>query len=71
MNVSPMTTRISPASSSWRSDGRMPPIAAAAIPRTTKTTVKPRMNGRLARATRRAAPGVPSRSASIADTADR
>ena len=34
-----------------------PPIAAAPAPSRTKTTVKPPMKGRLASATRRAAPG--------------
>ena len=71
MNVSPSTTSTRPASSVWRSKGSTPPIAAAPAPRITKTTVKPAMNGRLPSATLRAAPGLPRRSASIADTAER
>ncbi len=71
MNVSPMTTSTKPASSAWLSAGSTLPIAAAPAPRSTKTTVNPAMKGRLANATRRAAPGCPSRSASIAETADR
>ena len=47
------------------------PIAAAPAPSRTKTTVKPRMNGRLASATRRPAPRSPRRPASTADTAER
>ena len=48
MNASPRTTSMKPAISSCAVDGRTPPIAAAPAPSTTKTTVKPTMNGRLA-----------------------
>src|SRR5579862_560470 len=46
-------------------------IAAAAAPRTTKTVVKPAMNGTLAATTRRPVPRSPSLATSTAETADR
>ncbi len=52
-------------------EGQHAADAAAPAPRITKTTVNPAMNGGLPSATLRAAPGFPSRSASMADTADR
>ena len=47
------------------------PTAAAPAPRTTKTTVKPRMNGRLETTTRRAVPRCPSWPASTLESAAR
>src|SRR5207253_7829545 len=47
------------------------PIAAAPAPSTTKTTVKPRMNGRLATTTRRVLARSPSRPVSTLERAER
>src|SRR3990170_4021867 len=73
MNASPKMTRTKPATFSSRnwSAKRRPPTSAAPTPSSTKNAVKPSTNGKLARTTRRAVPGCPSRSASTADTADR
>ena len=57
-NARPSTTRTKPATSVCVWAATEPPTAAAPAPRTTKTTVKPRMNGRLAMRTRRADPAL-------------
>ena len=66
MNTSPKTIRTKPAICSSRNwfRGIERPTAAAPAPSRTKTAMRPATNGRLARTTRRAAPGSPSRSAS-------
>ena len=71
MNASPSTTSTNPAILSWVSLSTALPTAAAPAPRTTKTIVKPRMNGTLASAIRRPTPRSPSRSISTAEIADR
>ena len=70
-NARPSTTRMNPAT--WMRAGpeRRVPIAAAPAPSTTKTTVKPRMKGRLETTTRRAVPRWPSCPASTLESAAR
>ena len=71
MKPSPTTIRMNPAISFCARFEKRLPIAAAPAPSRTKTIVNPRTNGMLARTTRAAVPGSPSRRASTAETADR
>jgi hypothetical protein len=70
-NASPITTRTNPAMSACAFGVTTFEIAAAPAPTATKTSVKPRMNGTLAIAMRRADPARPSSSGSTPDTAER
>ena len=71
MNASPTTTSTKPATSVCAFGDSTLTIAADPAPSRTNTTVKPRMNGMLAIATRRDAPRSPNRPASTLDTAER
>ncbi len=71
MKARPSTTSTKPAISRCCRAETALPIAAAPAPSTTKTTVKPRMNGMLAETTLRVALRSPSRSTSTAETAAR
>jgi hypothetical protein len=70
-NARPSTTSTNPAISVCALPDTVLPIAAAPAPSTTKTTVKPRMNGRLATTTRRALPRSPRRPVSTLEIAER
>jgi hypothetical protein len=70
-NTRPITISAKPAIFSWVVCVTTPAIAAAPAPSTTNPKLKPAMNGRLESTTRRAAPRSPSRSTSIAETAER
>ena len=71
MKARPITTSTNPAIDVRVSESSTPPTAAAPAPTSTKTAVKPMMNGTLESATRRAVPRSPRRPASTAETADR
>ncbi len=70
-NARPRTTSTNPAISVCAFGETTFEIAAAPAPTATNTTVKPRMNGTLAIATRRAEPARPSSSGSTPETAER
>ena len=73
MKPSPKTIRMKPATCSSRIwfSVKESPTAAAPAPSSTKNATSPATKGRLERTTLREAPGSPSRSASIDETADR
>ena len=71
MNASPSTTRMKPATCVRAVAERTEPTAAAPAPSTTKTTVKPTMNGMLDITTRRVVPRWPRWPASTFDSAAR